>query len=116
MLTKKDVEFMSSNGRIWKIGYCQAQYLLENVEAKKVGYNAGVYGWNYDVYLFRNNVIITGYRCTFGNYFNYDLLKEYEKKAEAICYNYDIGWKEKSKLIADLLQELITLNEGEQNK
>ncbi len=105
-----------SNGRIWKIGYCQAQYLLGNVEAKKVGYNAGVYGWNYDVYLFRNNVIVTGYRGMFGNSFDYDLLKEYEKKAEAICYNYDIGWKEKSKLIADLLQELITLNEGEQNK
>ena len=107
---------MSSNGRIWKIGYCQAQYLLENAEVKKVGYNAGVYGWNYDVYIFRNDIIMTGYRCTFGKSFNYDLLKEYEKKAEAICYNYDIGWEEKSKLIADLLQELITLNKGEQKQ
>ena len=30
-----------------------------------------------------------------------------EKKAEKICYNYEIDWKEKNKLIADLLQELI---------
>ena len=111
MLRRNDVEFMSSDGRIWKIGYCQAQYLLNNVEAKKVGYNAGVYGWNYDVYLFRNNVIITGYRCTFGNSFNYNLLKEYEKKAEAICYNYIVDYEEKNKLIADLLQELIKKQE-----
>ena len=114
MLRRNDVEFMSSDGKVWKIGYCQAQFLLKTVEAKKVGYNAGVYGWNYDVYLFRNNVIITGYRSMFGSSFDYDLLKEYNEKAKVICYNYEIGWEEKNKLIADLLQELI--DEQEINK
>ena len=35
----------------------------------KIGYNSGVYGWNYDVYEYGRNVLLVGYRVpSFATY------------------------------------------------
>lgn len=48
-------------GHVICIGYCDLQYLLR--KESRIGYTAGVYGWNADVYDVGNGVaIVTGYR------------------------------------------------------
>lgn len=67
-----------------KIGYCGAWYLLRGLEP--VGYTAGVYGWNEDIYYVGNNTYIaTGYRPHGTRKVPYELLESYEKQAKAIC-------------------------------
>ena len=69
--------------------YCSANTLLRNHEP--LFYNAGVYGWNCDIYrIVADNTIfyvVTGYRCTGCYRVSYDLIKEYETAAEN-CVNY----------------------------
>lgn len=67
---------------IIKIGYNAAQHLLKDHDATY--YNAGVYGWNYDVYVVGpNTVIVTGYR-PFGNIApTYKLVNQYDELARA---------------------------------
>lgn len=45
---------------VLRVGADALQHLLNNHEP--VGYNAGVYGWNWDVYVVYNVVIIAGHR------------------------------------------------------
>ena len=74
-------------------GYCDLQTLLSYEDAKH--YNAGMYGWNFDVYTFfvetakgiKSVAISTGYRNTQGKTIDYDLTKEYNQKANAIIKN-----------------------------
>ena len=50
------------------IGYCQAQAALNHFGYDyKVGYNAGIYGWNYDLYRIGGVDIVTGYNCPYVN-------------------------------------------------
>lgn len=53
------------------LGYCQCQKIL-NLFAYdyKVGYNAGVYGWNYDLYNIHGVDIVTGYNVPYASYSN----------------------------------------------
>lgn len=46
------------------VSYCNLQRVLSPFE--RDGYNAGVYGWNFDVYEFPDFIITTGDRCTGG--------------------------------------------------
>lgn len=55
-LTRKDLWGYS----ILSIPYGQAQSLLNCIEC--IGYNSGIYGWNYDAYYFEGILICTGYR------------------------------------------------------
>ena len=63
---------------IIELGYCDLYYTLR--EYKKIGYNGGVYGWSYDVYMIDyDTVIVTGYR-PFGNiHLNYETIEKYNK-------------------------------------
>lgn len=82
------------------LGYCQCQEVL-NLFAYdyKVGYNSGVYGWNYNLYRINGVDIITGYNVPYYQYsnkeiknklvaleneirkdFDYKKLKEYKKR------------------------------------
>ena len=70
--------------KIYRIGYCELQKILKSLSA--VGYNAGVYGWNYDVYCLGENVIlITGYRTDCGIKISHEIcdkiLKDYAARA-----------------------------------
>lgn len=51
------------------LGYCQCQMVLNmfGYEYKK-GYNAGIYGWNYDLYSINNVDIVTGYNVPYSAY------------------------------------------------
>ena len=50
--------------RIYQTGYCELHPLAPYFRV--VGYNAGIYGWNYDVYDFDNAAVTTGYRGMIG--------------------------------------------------
>ena len=50
------------------LGYCQAQAALNLFGTDyKIGYNAGVYGWNYDLYRIGGVDVVTGYNCPYIN-------------------------------------------------
>ena len=56
------------------LGYCQCQTILNKFAYNyKIGYNAGVYGWNYDLYRINGVDVITGYNCPYYNYSNKDI-------------------------------------------
>lgn len=57
-LTNPDLK--NNFGVIVSCGYCELQSLL-NMKSR-VGYNKGVYGWNFDVFDFGGVGLITGYR------------------------------------------------------
>lgn len=72
-----------------KIGYCGAYYLLKDLQP--VGYMAGVYGWNCDVYDAGAAWIVTGYRFygIRGKHANYELLQHAENIARRA---YSASW------------------------
>ena len=72
MLTKNDV-LRLTRGKVYSVGYCKMQYLL--MYSRCVGYNWGINGWNYDVYIVGDDTIITGYRPFKAKKINYELLK-----------------------------------------
>ena len=56
------------------LSYCQTQAALNLFGTDyKIGYNAGVYGWNYDLYRINDIDIITGYNVPYGKYSNKDI-------------------------------------------
>lgn len=59
MKTRMTRKHVNTNYAI-SVGYCHAQWLLTDVNA--TGYNAGVYGWNWDCYNVDGVQIVTGYR------------------------------------------------------
>ena len=90
--------------KIIAIGYCNANNLL--YPENSIGYNAGVYGWNYDAYYVDGTIITTGYR-PIGERVNYDLLREYEEKAKKVL-SYDNKADEKAAEVQRLLREFIS--------
>ena len=74
-MTKNDIKRIAGYGNIY--------YTDMNTQTlkyfNKIGYNAGVYGWNYDVYEYGCNVLLVGYRVpSFATYIE---PKEVEKVA-----------------------------------
>lgn len=64
-ITRNDLKHFALLGyELYSCGYCKLQGLIK--DANKIGYNAGIYGWNYDVYRYdvgsRTIIIATGYR------------------------------------------------------
>ena len=56
------------------LGYCQCQTILNLFGYEyKVGYNAGVYGWNYDLYRIKGVDIVTGYHIPYEKYSNKEI-------------------------------------------
>lgn len=53
------------------LGYCQIQHTLNFFgEDFKIGYNAGIYGWNYDLYNINGVSVVTGYNVPYYQYSN----------------------------------------------
>ena len=64
-MTRNDVKQQAAYGNIY--------YTDMNVSSlkyfNKIGYNSGVYGWNYDVYEYGLSVLLVGYRVpSFATY------------------------------------------------
>jgi hypothetical protein len=59
------------------LGYGQCQMILGLFgENYKVGYNSGVYGWNYDLYSIHGVDVVTGYNVPYQEYCNKELKKK----------------------------------------
>lgn len=106
--TKK--EMVNGYNRILSTGYCIMQYLLQY--QSPIAYSAGVNGWSCDYYNIDGILISTGYSPINSKnmILNYDIINEYEIKAQKIIYNYtdDIVNKEYeiNLLLIDLLDKL----------
>ena len=91
------------------ICYCGAQYLLSGLEP--IGYTAGVYGWNNDIYASNGVYIVTGYRFYGIRGFSpdYTMLRNYDKKAADILSweNKSMTYEEKLDKVADLRAQFI---------
>lgn len=60
---------------------CELQDLLSGVDP--IGYNAGICGWNYDVYVIGDVCILTGYQVL-KKYPRAEKIEEYEREASKI--------------------------------
>ena len=91
-----------------QLGYCDIYELTRQL--KKIGYNAGVYGWNYDVFeLDWNTCIITGYR-TFSKgtiRLTSEFIQYMDKKAYKIIKNNSCNYDEEQKQMKLLKNEFI---------
>lgn len=77
-------------------------------------YNCGVYGWNWDCYVFyttsyKTYFILNGYRNFPSNrvYKDYDFVKEYEEKAREIQKDFSLNYEEQKEKINSLLKEFL---------
>jgi hypothetical protein len=111
-MTRKEIN--QNFNKVFAVGYCDLQTLL--CRCNRVGYNSGIYGWNYDVYALDNGniAICTGYRSMPGKSIDYTLIKKYEDKARALLLTttyteYAKTNKKLEKLIKQFIDELNTL-------
>ena len=64
-MTKNDVKRIAGYGEV----YYTDMNLTTLKYFDKIGYNSGVYGWNYDVYKYGRNILLVGYRVpSFATY------------------------------------------------
>lgn len=72
-ITRNDID----KNNMVTLSYCQCQKVLNLFgEDFKIGYNSGVYGWNFDLYRIHEWSIVTGYRVPYKKYNNQDLKKK----------------------------------------
>lgn len=101
-VTKKE---MRQSGRdILKIGYCNAQFLLRGFDP--VAYSERREGWACDYYDINGVYISTGYD-PIGAKVDYDLIREYDKKAEAIWRDYSRTYEDQEAAVNALLDDFI---------
>ena len=100
--TKKQIK--NNYNKIYSIGYCNAQFLLEY--ESPFAYSSGGYGWSCDYYEIDDICISTGYR-TVGENINYDLVRKYDDKASKILRNYDLDYQKRKTKIKKLLTKFI---------
>ena len=75
--------------KVYRAGYCDLQYILEHGPQF---YNAGVYGWNCDIYVnYEHDIAVTtGYRNMRGEKIPADLLERYDAEGRELNRNM---WK-----------------------
>lgn len=100
--TRKQIQ--NSFVRVFKCGYCD----LAGITTKSPFlYNSGIYGWNYDVYVFGNIAVTTGYRGMFGKEIDFNFLRSLQNEAKE---NQKIMWTDSEKYHAkqtEIEQKLI---------
>jgi hypothetical protein len=91
-------------GDIISVGYGKLQQMLSCMEPNY--YNAGIYGWNWDLYDVCGVAIVTGYR-TFG-YHNADagICKKYEEKADFVL-RQNLSYQEVKNVLYSLAMEFV---------
>lgn len=88
MKTKTTIKFIKNNyNKVFYCGYSDLYYIFRYEEPQY--YNAGVYGWNCDIYCDykRDIAITTGYRNMTGKRIPDELIKKYSEKAKTILEN-----------------------------
>lgn len=86
------------------VGNCNLQNLLRF--ESPVAYNYNNDGWRYDLYVFGDKAISTGY-SPIGRKIEYDVVREYDKRAEAIIGDYSKNWETRESEVRALLEEFI---------
>lgn len=92
-LTRKDVaETCGTKTRC--VGYCELQKTLAVLEARgavtKLGYNSGLYGWNWTAYLIKGTdkredvILVTGYRNLEGKRIKREASSFLERQADEL--------------------------------
>lgn len=97
------MKYIRNNFRkVFRCGYCDLSRIL--YADNPVYYNAGVYGWNCDVYVnfSRDIAVTTGYRNMTGQRIPSEIIEKYEAQAKAILENFSMPgqsnyetWEEK---------------------
>ncbi len=100
--TKKSMK--ESYDKILKIGYCDAQYLLQFEEP--TAYSTRAEGWACDYYDIDGTLISTGY-SPIGESVDYKTVKEYDEKAREIIRNDEV-YEDKKIKVNELLKEFIS--------
>jgi hypothetical protein len=90
--------------KCYSAGYGQLQFLLSRIEP--LYYHAGVYGWDYDVYIIDDVAIFTGYRYPSSGikHIPYEIAEKYDKYAKKII---DANHSNKYKFVLSVLKNLI---------
>lgn len=110
-MTRKDINHLKDMGfNIYHIAYCEAQNLLKPYE--RIGYNTGVYGWNWSVYRIGNNIIVTGYRHFPSCTQELTNLAAYEKRAHEAMRGFSTPYEARTRLISTLWEELFHENQA----
>lgn len=99
---------------VFRVGYCALQNLLRF--SNRYGYNAGIYGWNCDVYNFfkggKHIVITTGYRNLRGAKIPSEIVKKYEEEASGILEfggtNYESSYGARKPMILSILDRFLS--------
>lgn len=100
-VTKREI--MSNFSEIMEVDYCVIQRLLNHFSAQY--YTSGVYGWNADVYVIDEMVIVTGYR-PFGTFIpDYKSISRVNKSYEKI-YAKKLPYDKECKQVKKLLKSL----------
>lgn len=72
------------------LSYCQCQMVLSMFgHDYKIGYNSGIYGWNYDLYRINDIDIVTGYNVPYTSYINKELKSKLVALENKIRKNHD---------------------------
>ena len=92
---------------VYKVGYCQLQYLLPENEA--IAYSSGVCGWSCDYFDLGSFYISTGY-APIGKELPYKLIQKYNAKSEKISsFDYEKAKKQKARLMKQFIAEVNAL-------
>lgn len=96
-LTKTDLK--NNFGVIVSCGYCALQSLLSI--KNRVGYNKGLYGWNFDAFDFGGVGLITGYRTRGADIsLSVDFCKCWNERASNATF------EERKQILAEFEREL----------
>lgn len=102
-VTRNELKKITKN--IIAIPYCGLQNLLD--DNYKLGHNSGVYGWNYDAYLYSTSngcvIINTGYN-PYGKRVPHDIIEKYNNRAKRV------NTIERDRLMRDFLYDILSNN------
>lgn len=104
MSSQATMRFIRSNYHCIAVDYCGLQNLL-SYSCRRY-YTSGIYGWNADIFIFGNVAIVTGYR-PFGNHPDYDVVRDFDSKAEFLKRDTSKTYAQKRDAIENLIYEFI---------
>lgn len=80
------------------LSYCQCQTILNLFGYNyRIGYNVGVYGWNYDLYRISDIDVVAGYNVPYCRYSNEKIKNKLIKLENKIRANFNYSKSEEYK-------------------
>ena len=89
------------------LSYCQCQTVLDLFAYEyKVGYNAGIHGWNYDLYRIGGVDLVSGYNVPYSQYNNKEIKNKLIELENKMRKNKDFTkYKEYKKEFFEIFKE-----------